>query len=225
MRRRRGDAWVSISADADALVRYERWRRFDSAMSSAAYTGLNRLFSADNALVRSVREVGLGVLDRLPIAKQMLVDEAAGVRGDVPRLMRKLAFRVIVTCVSDRALEAPVEGREHRAMEKRSIFGGWALPFALLAPQLLVTFLFFYWPASQAVWQSFLLQDAFGLQTDFVWFENYRDLLKQPEYYHAMATTALFCGGGDGTVAVDRAGTGGAGRQGDQGGAASTRRC
>jgi len=77
-------------------------------------------------------------------------------------------------------------------MEKRSIFGGWALPFALLAPQLVITFVFFYWPASQAVWQSFLLQDAFGLRTDFVWFENYRDLLQQREYYHAMATTALF---------------------------------
>ena len=39
-----------------------------------------------------------------------------------------------------------------------------------------MTLVFFYWPASQAVWQSFLLQDAFGLRTDFVWFENYRDL-------------------------------------------------
>ncbi len=77
-------------------------------------------------------------------------------------------------------------------MEKRSMFGGWVLPLALLAPQLLITFLFFYWPASQAVWQSFLLQDAFGLKTDFVWLENYRDLLKQPEYYRAMGTTALF---------------------------------
>lgn len=77
-------------------------------------------------------------------------------------------------------------------MEKRSIFGGWMLPFALLAPQLAITVLFFYWPASQAVWQSFLLQDAFGLKTDFVWLENYRDLLKQPEYYKAMGTTAVF---------------------------------
>ena len=77
-------------------------------------------------------------------------------------------------------------------MEKRSIFGGRLLPLMLLAPQLAVTLLFFYWPASQAVWQSFLLQDAFGLKTDFVWFENYIDLLKQPEYYRAMLTTAVF---------------------------------
>ena len=77
-------------------------------------------------------------------------------------------------------------------MEKRSVFAGWMLPLALLAPQLLVTLVFFYWPASQAVWQSFLLQDAFGLKTDFVWFENYRDLLQQPEYYRTIGTTLLF---------------------------------
>jgi sn-glycerol 3-phosphate transport system permease protein len=77
-------------------------------------------------------------------------------------------------------------------MEKRAIFGSKSLPYLLLAPQLLVTLVFFYWPASQAVWQSFLLQDAFGLRTDFIWLENYRDLFAQPEYYRAMATTAIF---------------------------------
>jgi sn-glycerol 3-phosphate transport system permease protein len=77
-------------------------------------------------------------------------------------------------------------------MEKRAIFGGRALPYLLLAPQLIVTVVFFYWPASQAVWQSFLLQDAFGLRTDFVWFENYQDLLRQGDWYRAMATTAIF---------------------------------
>jgi sn-glycerol 3-phosphate transport system permease protein len=77
-------------------------------------------------------------------------------------------------------------------MEKRAIFGGMTLPYLLLAPQLLVTLVFFYWPASQAVWQSFLLQDAFGLRTEFVWLENYRDLLQQRDYYRAMGTTAIF---------------------------------
>ena len=77
-------------------------------------------------------------------------------------------------------------------MEKRAIFAGKSWPYMLLAPQLLVTLVFFYWPASQAVWQSFLLQDAFGLHTDFVWLENYRELFQQPEYYRAMATTAIF---------------------------------
>src|SRR5262245_28727645 len=72
------------------------------------------------------------------------------------------------------------------------MFGGKLLPYLLLAPQLLVTLVFFYWPASQAVWQSFLLQDAFGLKTDFVWLENYQDLLRQGDYYRAMATTAIF---------------------------------
>jgi len=77
-------------------------------------------------------------------------------------------------------------------LEKRAIFGGKLLPYLLLAPQLVITVVFFYWPASQAVWQSFLLQDAFGLKTDFVWLENYQDLLRQGDYYRAMATTAIF---------------------------------
>jgi sn-glycerol 3-phosphate transport system permease protein len=77
-------------------------------------------------------------------------------------------------------------------MEKRAIFGGKTLPYLLLAPQLLITIVFFYWPATQAVWQSFLLEDAFGLKTDFVWFENYRHLFSQGDYYRAMLTTAFF---------------------------------
>jgi sn-glycerol 3-phosphate transport system permease protein len=77
-------------------------------------------------------------------------------------------------------------------MEKRAIFGGLGLPVLLLAPQLLVTLVFFYWPASQAVWQSLLQQDAFGLRTDFVWLDNYRDLFRNPDYYRAMANTFLF---------------------------------
>ncbi|WP_342362145.1 sn-glycerol-3-phosphate ABC transporter permease UgpA [Terrarubrum flagellatum] len=77
-------------------------------------------------------------------------------------------------------------------MEKRAIFGGQTLPYLLLAPQLIVTVLFFYWPASQAVWQSFLIQDAFGTSTEFVWFENYQSLFANREYYNAMGTTALF---------------------------------
>jgi sn-glycerol 3-phosphate transport system permease protein len=77
-------------------------------------------------------------------------------------------------------------------MEKRAIFGGLALPLLLLTPQLLVTLVFFYWPASQAVWQSFLLQDAFGLSTRFVGLENYNELLASPGYYRTIGTTALF---------------------------------
>jgi sn-glycerol 3-phosphate transport system permease protein len=77
-------------------------------------------------------------------------------------------------------------------MQKRAIFSGQTLPYLLLAPQLFITLVFFYWPASQAVWQSFLLQDAFGLRTEFVWLENYRDLFAQRDYYRAMGTTVIF---------------------------------
>ncbi|MBN9062281.1 MAG: glycerol-3-phosphate transporter permease [Rhizobiales bacterium 65-9] len=77
-------------------------------------------------------------------------------------------------------------------MEKRAIFSGQTLPYLLLLPQLAITILFFYWPASQAVWQSFLIEDAFGTSTQFVWFENYQSLLGNPEYYKAMSVTALF---------------------------------
>ena len=77
-------------------------------------------------------------------------------------------------------------------MEKRAIYGGHLLPYLLIGPQILVVLIFFYWPASQAVWQSFLLQDAFGLKTDFVWFDNYVHLFKDRDYYRAMATTAIF---------------------------------
>ncbi len=72
----------------DALERYERWRRFDTTVSTATFSGLNRLFSNDWPLMRSAREAGLGALDRMPAIKQAFVTEAAGLSGDVPRLLR-----------------------------------------------------------------------------------------------------------------------------------------
>ncbi|GJD60088.1 sn-glycerol-3-phosphate ABC transporter permease UgpA [Methylobacterium frigidaeris] len=75
---------------------------------------------------------------------------------------------------------------------ERVTFGGRLLPAALIAPQLLIVGLFFYWPAVQAVWQSFQMQDAFGLSTEFVWFENYRALFTDPGYYQALVTTLVF---------------------------------
>ncbi len=77
-------------------------------------------------------------------------------------------------------------------MQKNAYFRGLTIPFLLLAPQLAITVVFFYWPASQAVWQSFLLQDAFGISTDFVWFENYQRLFADPGYYKAFVNTAIF---------------------------------
>jgi len=74
--------------DATALERYARWRRFDGAASAAAFSALNTLFSQDNALLRSVRDAGLGVVDRMPGLKRMLVSEAAGLTGEVPKLLK-----------------------------------------------------------------------------------------------------------------------------------------
>ncbi len=75
---------------------------------------------------------------------------------------------------------------------KRSVFTHRLLPYALLGPQIAITIIFFYWPAIQAVWQSFLLQDAFGLSTMFVGLENYATLIGQPEYYHTLVNTLIF---------------------------------
>jgi sn-glycerol 3-phosphate transport system permease protein len=77
-------------------------------------------------------------------------------------------------------------------MQKNAYFSGLTVPALLLLPQLAITIVFFYWPASQAVWQSFLLQDAFGISTDFVWFENYVTLFSNPGYYKALVNTAIF---------------------------------
>jgi sn-glycerol 3-phosphate transport system permease protein len=77
-------------------------------------------------------------------------------------------------------------------MEKRSVFSHRLLPYLLIAPQIAITLIFFYWPASQALWQSFLLQDAFGLSTRFVWLENYEALFADASYYRTMANTFIF---------------------------------
>jgi 2-octaprenyl-6-methoxyphenol hydroxylase len=74
--------------NAVVLGRYERWRRFDSTLSAAAYDGLNRLFSNDSTLLRAARDLGLGLVDRLPQLKSVFVTAAAGLAGDVPRLLR-----------------------------------------------------------------------------------------------------------------------------------------
>jgi 2-octaprenyl-6-methoxyphenol hydroxylase len=74
------------------LERYERWRRFDSTLSAAAFDGLNRLFSNDNALLRLARDLGLGLVEAMPGLKSRFVEEAAGLSGEVPRLLRRLAI-------------------------------------------------------------------------------------------------------------------------------------
>ena len=61
-----------------------------------------------------------------------------------------------------------------------------------MAPQVLVTLIFFIWPASQALWQSLLIEDAFGLSTEFVWFENFQALFADPLYLATFKRTAFF---------------------------------
>ena len=74
---------------------------------------------------------------------------------------------------------------------RKVIFRGTALPLLLLAPQLAITFVFF-WPAGQAIWFSFLRQDAFGIRTQFVGLENFADLLADPLYLATVRNTAVF---------------------------------
>src|SRR5260370_42482095 len=77
-------------------------------------------------------------------------------------------------------------------MERRVIFAGWALPAALLMPQLAVTVVFLFWPAGQAVLQSVRGGDAFGLATRFVGADNFTLLFADPDYLASFAVTAFF---------------------------------
>lgn len=76
--------------------------------------------------------------------------------------------------------------------EKRVIFKQRLLPVILVAPQIVVTLIFFIWPASQAVFQSVLLQDPFGLSTRFVGLDNFAALFADPLYLEAARTTLIF---------------------------------
>jgi 2-octaprenyl-6-methoxyphenol hydroxylase len=72
----------------DVLERYQRWRRFDTMAMGIATDGLNRLFSNRSDVLRLVRDVGLGVVDRMPALKHLFIREAAGLTGEVPKLLR-----------------------------------------------------------------------------------------------------------------------------------------
>jgi sn-glycerol 3-phosphate transport system permease protein len=77
-------------------------------------------------------------------------------------------------------------------MQKRVVFRSRWLPYLLVAPQIAITVVFFFWPAAQAVWYSFQLQDAFGLATEFVGLRNFRDLFADSNYLASFKVTALF---------------------------------
>jgi sn-glycerol 3-phosphate transport system permease protein len=79
-------------------------------------------------------------------------------------------------------------------MHDDAIFKHKVLPYFLLAPQLIITLVFFIWPAGQALFQSFMIEDPFGFSTEFVWFENFIYLLQDPEYWSSMRTTFFFSG-------------------------------
>jgi 2-octaprenyl-6-methoxyphenol hydroxylase len=73
---------------SDVLERYQRWRRFDTMTMGVATDGLNKLFSNHSDVLRLARDVGLGVVERIPALKKVFIREAAGFTGDVPKLMR-----------------------------------------------------------------------------------------------------------------------------------------
>ena len=77
-------------------------------------------------------------------------------------------------------------------MEKRVRFDSRWLPYALVAPQMAITIIFFFWPAFQTLFQSLLVEDAFGTSREFVWFQNFRELFANDEYLYSFRVTAVF---------------------------------
>src|SRR4051812_15597343 len=77
-------------------------------------------------------------------------------------------------------------------MEKRVVFRSSWLPYALLAPQIVISIVFFFWPAAQALYQSLLIEDAFGASSQFVWFDNFKELFASEDYINSFKLTIVF---------------------------------
>ena len=77
-------------------------------------------------------------------------------------------------------------------MEKRGVFSEKFLPYFLVAPQIIITVVFFFWPAYQAVRQSLLREDPFGLSSKFVWFENFSQVFHSSDYLSSFKVTLVF---------------------------------
>lgn len=77
-------------------------------------------------------------------------------------------------------------------MQKRVVFRSWWLPYVLVMPQIVVTVVFFIWPAYQALETSFYIEDAFGFSRTFVWFENFQALFRDEGYLRSFRTTLIF---------------------------------
>jgi 2-octaprenyl-6-methoxyphenol hydroxylase len=86
--RRRGED----IARADVLARYQTWRRFDTATMAVATDAFNRLFSNDNPALRAIRDAGMGMVQAMPALRRRFIREAAGLTGDVPRLLQGRAL-------------------------------------------------------------------------------------------------------------------------------------
>jgi len=77
-------------------------------------------------------------------------------------------------------------------MEKRVTFNERWLPYLLVAPQMVITLVFFFWPSGQAIFQSVITEDAFGGNSKFVWFDNFAHLLNDPNYFDSVRLTVVF---------------------------------
>ena len=77
-------------------------------------------------------------------------------------------------------------------MEKRVTFNERWLPYLLVAPQMIITLVFFFWPSSEAAWQSLLVEDAFGGHSKFVWFQNFVQLFQDDAYFDSVRLTLVF---------------------------------
>ncbi len=77
-------------------------------------------------------------------------------------------------------------------MEKRVVFNNKVLPYFLVAPQIIITLVFFIWPASQALYQSVLQEDPFGLSSSFVGLSNFIDIFSDEIYLHSIGVTMIF---------------------------------
>lgn len=86
--RRRGEDVTSPLV----LDRYQQWRRFDTAMMAAATDGINKLFSNDNPVLRAGRDIGLGLVNAMPVLRRGFIRQAAGLTGDLPKLMQGRAI-------------------------------------------------------------------------------------------------------------------------------------
>ena len=77
-------------------------------------------------------------------------------------------------------------------MEKRVTFNERWLPYLLVAPQMVITLVFFFWPSGQMLWQSVLIEDSFGGNSKFVWFDNFAHLFQDSSYYASARLTLVF---------------------------------